>query len=61
MSFNSKTFYAFEYEEVKSFEDRFVSFVARAGKVGFVFRGIIYFVIGVSRTLRLVIFLRQII
>jgi hypothetical protein len=49
MTLNSKSYYAFEYsEEPRSFEARFVRFVARAGKIGFVFRGIIYFVIGVS-------------
>eukprot|EP00029_Vermamoeba_vermiformis_P007021 TRINITY_DN2910_c0_g1_i1.p1 TRINITY_DN2910_c0_g1~~TRINITY_DN2910_c0_g1_i1.p1 ORF type:complete len:290 (+),score=16.63 TRINITY_DN2910_c0_g1_i1:80-949(+) len=48
MALNSKTYYAFEYTEVEpTFEARFVRFVARAGKIGFVFRGIIYFVIGV--------------
>jgi hypothetical protein len=48
MTLNSKSYYAFEYnEEPWTFEARFVRFVARAGKIGFVFRGIIYFVIGV--------------
>jgi hypothetical protein len=48
MSLTKKSFYAFEYAEEHTLEERFVRFVARAGKVGFVFRGIIYFVVGVS-------------